>query len=69
MNDDKKNGLAAPSAEKPVQVPLEYPDLGGSLAAIKRAAQRARKIADQTGTDLIVVRAGQLVRIAPRTEA
>ena len=41
-------------------------DLRGSLAALRRAALRARQIAEQTGTDLIVVRAGQVVRVPPQ---
>ena len=41
-------------------------DLKGSLAAIRRAALRARQVAEQTGTDLIVVRSGQLVRVPPQ---
>lgn len=41
-------------------------DLKGSLAAIRRAALRARQVAEQTGTDLIVVRSGQLVRVPPK---
>ena len=41
-------------------------DLKGSLTAIRRAALRARQIAEQTGTDLIVVRAGQVVRVPPQ---
>ncbi len=40
-------------------------DLIGAQAAIRRAAQRARQLAQQTGTDLIVVRAGQVVRLSP----
>ncbi|MBK9346578.1 MAG: hypothetical protein IPN06_09135 [Burkholderiales bacterium] len=40
------------------------PDIRGSLLAIRRAAQRARLVAQQTGTDLIVMRAGQVVRVA-----
>ena len=40
-------------------------DVKGSFVAIKRAAARARQIAAQTGTDLIVVRAGQVVRVSP----
>jgi hypothetical protein len=40
-------------------------DIKGSLAAIRRAAQRARQLAQQTGTDLIVMRAGQVVRVTP----
>lgn len=43
-------------------------DLRGSLIAIQRAAIRARQVAQQTGTDLIVVRAGQVVRVSPQPE-
>jgi hypothetical protein len=38
-------------------------DFQGAQAAIRRAAQRARQLAQQTGTDLIVARAGQIVRL------
>ncbi len=41
-------------------------DLRGSLAALQRAARRARQVAQQTNTDLIVVRKGQVVRIKPQ---
>ena len=41
-------------------------DIEGSLKALRRAAVRARQIAEQTGTDLIVVRSGQLVRVPPK---
>ena len=41
-------------------------DIEGSLKALRRAAVRARQIAQQTGTDLIVVRAGQVVRVPPQ---
>jgi hypothetical protein len=44
-------------------------DIQGSWAAIRRAAQRARQVAQQTGTDLIVLRAGQVVRVAPQRKA
>lgn len=37
----------------------------GSFTALRRAALRARQLAHQTGTDLIVVRAGQVVRVSP----
>lgn len=43
-------------------------ELKGSLQAIRRAALRARQIAEQTGTDLIVVRAGKVVRVPPRSK-
>lgn len=39
------------------------PDLRASLAALRRAAQLARKIAVQTDTEIVVVRDGRLVRI------
>lgn len=42
------------------------PDFRGSLAAMKRAAERARQLAEQTGTDLIVMRAGKVVRVPPK---
>lgn len=41
------------------------PDLRASVAAMQRAAELARKTAIQTGTDLIVVRDGKLIRIPP----
>ena len=41
-------------------------DLKGSLTAMRRAALRAREVAEQTGTDLIVVRSGQVVRVPPQ---
>lgn len=43
-------------------------DLKGSWAAIRRAAQRAQQVAQQTGTDLIVMRAGQVVCVAPQSK-
>lgn len=39
-------------------------DLRTSVAAIKRAALLARKIAIQTGTSLIVVQDGKMIRLA-----
>ena len=40
-------------------------DIEGSLKALRRAAIRARQLAQQTGTDLIVVRSGKVVRVPP----
>ncbi|WP_152682867.1 zeta toxin family protein [Caenimonas sp. SL110] len=37
----------------------------GVTAALMRAAENARRLAEQTGTDLIVMRDGKIVRIAP----
>lgn len=39
------------------------PVLSGSLAAMRRAALLARKTAIQTDTEIVLVRAGKLVRI------
>lgn len=39
------------------------PDLRASAAAIRRAAQAARRTAIQTGTNLIIVKDGKLTRI------
>ena len=38
------------------------PVLAGSLPALKRSAARARQIAEQTGTRLVVVPPGQPVK-------
>ena len=42
------------------------PDLRGSWPALQRAAQRARQIAAQTGTALVVVRDGTMEHIYPK---
>ena len=41
-------------------------DLRGSWQALQRAAQRAREVAVQTGTDLVVMRNGVLEHIKPQ---
>jgi len=41
------------------------PAMRGSLAALERAAEDARRIAIQTGTELIVMRSGQICRLPP----
>lgn len=58
-------------ANQPVTHDAQFPpgadaDLRGSLLAIRRAALKARQVAQQTGTDLIVVRSGQVVRVPPQ---
>ena len=40
-------------------------DLRGSLPALRRAAERARQIAAQTGTAIVTRRAGKLERVYP----
>ena len=44
-------------------------DLMGSLAALRRAAKRAKQVAEQTGTDLIVVRGGRVTRVGPQKKS
>ena len=58
--------LSPYGGQSPTHVPE---DPSGSLAAIRRAAQRARQVALQTGTDLIVYRNGQVVRVKPGDNA
>jgi hypothetical protein len=41
------------------------PHVKGALDAMRRAALRAREIARQTGTDLILVRDGRVVHVKP----
>jgi hypothetical protein len=41
------------------------PVLRASMAALQRASLRARQIAIQTGTNLVIVKNGQLLRISP----
>lgn len=43
-------------------------ELRGSWLALQRAAQRARELAAQTGTELIVSRQGVVERVAPRPQ-
>lgn len=43
------------------------PDLRASLAALRRAAELARKTAIDTDTELVVVREGRIVRIPAET--
>lgn len=42
-------------------------DLRATEAAMRRAAQRAREVALQTGTRLVVVRQGKVEHIAPES--
>lgn len=41
------------------------PDLRASLAAIRRAAKRARLVAAKTGTQLVLARNGKYILVAP----
>ena len=50
---------------KPLQSKLNNPDMQAAPQALLRAARRAREIARQTGTRLIVVRDGVLMELDP----
>jgi len=50
--------------QRPIEQAVDA-DLRLSIVALRRAALRARDIAQRTGTDLILVEHGQLLRIAP----
>ena len=45
--------------------PREDPDITNALPALRRAARQARKLARQTGTEIVVIRNGKLVREVP----
>ena len=64
---EKENIASFEGAEKRMKNIQEAkdPNLPASVAAMNRAAEAARKIAIQTGTNLIVVKDGLLVRIPP----
>jgi len=49
---------------KPIEQAKD-PDLRASLAALRRAAQEAREVAVRTGTRLVLVQDGQVVRVRP----
>lgn len=45
------------------------PDLRGSKPALRRAACRAREIAAQTGTAVVIVRNGMVEHVYPQARA
>jgi hypothetical protein len=46
----------------------ENQDMAGSLQAMLRAAKRAREIARQTGTPLVIWRDGRIVHVSPEVD-
>jgi hypothetical protein len=44
---------------------LDDPVIRGALAALDRAAEEARRIAIQTGTELIIMRDGEICSLSP----
>lgn len=54
-------------APKPIEQSIN-PDLRGSWPALLRAAQRARALAIQTGTTIVVCRNGVIEHIRPGPE-
>lgn len=51
--------------KKPGESKLQDADMQSTAAALVRAAKRARKLAEQTGTAIVVRRDGKLVREMP----
>ena len=45
---------------------LPDPDMQKATAALIRASKRARELAQQTGTEFVVVRDGKLIREIPQ---
>ena len=45
---------------------LSDPDMQKATAALIRASKRARELAQQTGTEFVVVRDGKLIREIPQ---
>jgi hypothetical protein len=66
MTTPKRSHEPAPSYDE--VPPSADASARGALLALRRAAVRARQLALQSGTDLIVVRAGQVVRVSPQQE-
>ena len=52
--------MSSPDAERPID-----PDIASALAAMRRAALRARETARATGTKLVVVIDGELLHLDP----
>ena len=61
MND--KHLVSEPQAAYRITAAAPVLEMPGVQAAMLRAAQRARRIAQQTGTHLIVIREGRIVRL------
>ncbi len=59
------SGVQEPAAAYAPPLPRPTLDLQGAGQAMRRAALRARAVARQTGTALVVVRDGQVVRVPP----
>ncbi len=55
MKSKRGSGEAAPNAE-----------IAGEVAALKRARRRAEAVAAATGTALVFVRDGRIVRVRPK---
>lgn len=48
---------------------MKDPDMLNATAALIRAGKRAKKLAEQTGTEYVVVRDGKLVKEIPQPPA
>ncbi len=47
------------------KIKINDADIAGSLPAMRRAARRARRVAAQTGTPVVVMRDGKIAYINP----
>jgi len=52
--------------KRPASEPSPDPDIINAEKALIRAAKRARKLAEETGTELVYVRDGKLIREVPQ---
>ncbi len=48
---------------------LQDADMQAAPAALARAAKRAQELATKTGTPLVVIKAGKLIKEIPKTGA
>ena len=68
MTENRHSVRLQPEALDPDDISqASDPDMRSSLVALRRAAALARKTAIETGTELVVVREGRIVRIPAET--
>jgi hypothetical protein len=68
LTDWSGNLMTPPQAPCSDWPPGTDPYFKGSLDALRRAALRARELARQTGTGVVVMRAGRIVYVMPDLE-
>ncbi len=62
---DDQTSINEPGTPYGAPPPHASPDLRGSYQAMLRAAARAREVARQTGTELVLVKDGRVVKVKP----